>query len=129
MLIQFIKFGIVGFSNTVISYMIYSVLVYFGLHYIIASVAAFIVSVLNSFFWNDKYVFKRRSDEKRGFWGALLKTYVSYAFTGLVLNSILLSVFIEILRVDKFIAPLLGLAVTIPLNFVLNRKWAFKNKS
>jgi putative flippase GtrA len=126
MLIQFIKFGIVGFSNTAISYIIYSVLVYFGLHYIIASVAAFIVSVLNSFFWNDRYVFKRRSGEKRGFWGTLLKTYVSYAFTGLVLHNILLSFFIEILRVNKFIAPLLGLAVTIPLNFVLNRKWAFK---
>ncbi len=123
---QFIKFGIVGFSNTAVSYLIYSVLVYIGQHYLVASVAAFIVSVLNSFFWNNKYVFKHSDGQKRGIWGALLKTYISYAFTGLVLSNILLFVFIDLLHVSKYIAPFFGLAVTIPLNFVLNKKWAFK---
>jgi len=127
MLTQFIKFGIVGFSNTAISYIIYSGLYYLGLHYIIANAIAFIVSVLNSFYWNSKYVFKSDGDrQKRNFWRALLKTYVSYAFTGLILSSGLLYVFIKIMRISAYIAPLLGLAITIPLNFVLNKKWAFK---
>jgi len=128
MFLQFIKFGIVGFSNTAIAYAIYYVfLVYLGQHYIVANTAAFVLSVLNSFFWNDRYVFKRKSDEKRNFWGALLKTYVSYASTGLVLSGILLFIFIELLHISDKIAPLLGLAVTVPLNFVLNKKWAFKS--
>ncbi|MDR2592249.1 MAG: GtrA family protein [Chitinispirillales bacterium] len=127
MLIQFIKFGIVGFSNTVLSYIIYAALVYAGAHYLIASVAGFILSVLNSFFWNNKYVFKRGNDQqKRNLWDALLKTYISYAFTGLILSNILLSFFVEILHISEYIAPLLGLIVTIPLNFILNKKWAFK---
>ncbi|MDR2730220.1 MAG: GtrA family protein, partial [Treponema sp.] len=66
LLFQFVKFGIVGLSNTAISYVIYSLLVYPGLHYIIASVIAFITSVLNSFFWNNKYVFKKEDNQKRG---------------------------------------------------------------
>jgi putative flippase GtrA len=127
MLTQFIKFGVVGFSNTAIAYIIYSGLYYLGLHYIIANTIAFILSVLNSFYWNNKYVFKSGDDQKKSaFWPALLKTYISYAFTGLVLSSGLLYVFIKIMRISAYIAPLLGLVITVPLNFVLNKKWAFK---
>jgi len=126
-LAQFIKFGMVGLSNTAVAYLIYSALLYAGLHYIIANVIAFILSVLNSFYWNGKYVFKSGGGRRKGgFWPALLKTYVSYAFTGLILSSGLLYVFINIMRISAYVAPLLGLAVTVPLNFVLNKKWAFK---
>jgi len=126
-LIQFIKFGMVGFSNTAVSYLIYSALVYVDTPYIVANVAAFTISVLNAFFWNNKYVFKRDGNrQKRGFWGPLLKTYASYAVTGLVLNSILLYLFIDALQISKYIAPLLSLVVTVPANFALNKKWAFK---
>jgi putative flippase GtrA len=125
---QFTKFGIVGLSNTIIAYIIYSLLVYFGLYYIAASIIAFIISVLNSFFWNNKYVFKKHNNQKRNMVHSLVKTYLSYACTGLLLQNILLFVFIDILHISKYIAPLLGLTVTVPLNFVLNKLWAFKLK-
>ena len=48
-LMQFVKFGMVGISNTVISYAVYAVLVFFGCPYLIANLVAFVVSVLNSF--------------------------------------------------------------------------------
>jgi len=139
--VQFIKFGIVGFSNTAIGYLIYYPMVYVGAHYLVASVTSFIISVLNAFFWSNKYVFKRRDDEKRDIWGALLKTFASYAFTGLVLQNVLLLIFIDVLRVgnlfsgyfdpkdsSKYIAPVFCLAVTVPLNFILNKKWVFRNR-
>jgi putative flippase GtrA len=126
LLIQFFKFGIVGFFNTVISYIIYSVLIYIGLHYLIASIIAFIISVLNSFFWNNKYVFKKNDDQKRNVFHSLIKTYISYAFTGLILQNLFLFIFIGILHTSKYLAPLFGLVITIPLNFILNKLWAFK---
>jgi len=129
LLFQFIKFGIVGLSNTAISYIIYSLLVYVGLHYIIASVIAFVISVLNSFFWNNKYVFKKGDNQKRNIILSLIKTYLSYAFTGLILQNILLFVFISILHISKYLAPLFGLVITIPLNFILNKLWAFKSET
>jgi putative flippase GtrA len=125
---QFIKFGIVGLSNTIIAYAIYFLLVYLGLHYIAASVIAFIISVLNSFFWNNKYVFKKHHDQKRNILNSLLKTFFSYAFTGLILQNILLVVFIDFMHISKYIAPLFGLTITVPLNFVLNKLWAFKTE-
>ena len=127
--IQFLKFGIVGLSNTVISYLIYSSLVYFCIHYIIASIIAFIISVLNSFFWNNKYVFKKQSDQKRNVMLSLIKTYISYAFSGLIIQNILLFILIDIIHISKYIAPLLGLTVTVPLNFILNKLWAFKSEA
>ena len=126
LLIQFIKFGIVGFSNTVISYAIYSVLIYFGLHYLVASIIAFIISVSNSFFWNNKYVFKNDTSQKRNIVYSLVKTYLSYAFSGLILQNLLLIFFIEILHTSKYLAPFFGLVITVPLNFILNKLWAFK---
>ena len=125
-IIQFVKFGIVGFSNTAISYFIYASLVYFDLHYIFASIIAFFVSVLNSFYWNNKYVFKNNAKSKRDIFKSLIKTYISYSFSGIVIGNLLLFIFIDLLHISKYIAPLLGLFITVPLNFIMNKLWAFK---
>ena len=88
---QFVKFGIVGFSNTVISYVIYAGVLYLlernslfpELDYIIASVLAFVLSVLWSYYWNSKKVFTVSEGEKRAWFPALIKTFVAYSFTTL----------------------------------------------
>ena len=123
---QFVKFGIVGLSNTLISYVIYVVMIFIGAHYLLASILGFVVSVLNSFYWNNKYVFKLENEEKRNWFGTLIKTFISYAGTGLVLNNILLVLWVEILHFPELIAPLVNLLITIPLNFLLNKYWAYK---
>ena len=126
LIIQFVKFGVIGFSNTAISYGIYSLFVYLGLHYIIAGVISFFISVLNSFFWNNKYTFKKDANQKRNIFQSLIKTYISYAFTGLVIANIITIILVEIFHVSKYIAPLFVLVITIPLNFIINRQWAFR---
>jgi putative flippase GtrA len=123
---QFFKFGVVGLVNTAVSYFVYLALTYLGLYYILASVAAFFISVLCSYALNNKYTFKRGAGEKRNHLHALTKTYISYAFTGLVLSNIILYVCVEILQISKYLAPLCGLLITVPLNYILNKMWAFK---
>ncbi len=130
--IQFIKFGIVGVSNTILSYLINvaALLVLAPFHiswdYFAANIIAFILSVAWSFFWNNKYVFKARDGEKRNIWTALAKTYVSYAVTGLLLANILSYIWIDLIGISKYIAPLLNLVISVPVNFLLNKLWAFK---
>lgn len=152
-LLQFIKFGIVGLSNTLISQIVYMVLIAFGAHYIAASVAAFIISVLNAFFWQNKFVFKAdENKEQRVWWKVLLKTYAAYAFTGLLLNNLLLIMWIEVIKIEQFtqpltdlvnglginisnadmavdLAPILNIVVNVPINFVINKFWAYKQKN
>lgn len=125
---EFVKFGLVGVSNTVISYVAYVVCVYIGLHYFAANAIGFVISVLNSFYWNNKYVFTCREGQKRSWFPALIKTFVSYGTTGIVLASLLLYLWVDVIGISEYIAPLLNLIITIPLNFVLNKLWAFKTK-
>lgn len=128
-LLQFIKFGIVGVSNTLISYVTYTICVFLGANYLIGNLVGFVVSVLNSFYWNNKYVFKSGEGQTRSWLATLLKTFTAYAGTGLVLSSLLLVLWIDILHIPELIAPLINLVVTIPLNFIINKFWAFKTKS
>ena len=126
-LIQFIKFGIVGLSNTLISYVVYLVGVRFGMHYLLASVLGFVISVLNSFYWNNKYVFQQ-GDEERNLWLTLVKTFMAYASTGLVLANILLYIWVDVLGISEYLGPIINLVITVPLNFVINKLWAFRGR-
>lgn len=126
--IQFVKFGIVGLSNTFISYIVYLIGLLIGMHYLVGSVLGFVVSVLNSFYWNNKYVFKENGGEKRSLLKTLIKTFMAYALTGLVLANILLVIWVDVLHIPKVIGPGINLLITIPLNFIINKLWAFKEK-
>lgn len=135
-IVQFIKFGIVGLSNTLISYAIYMIClllfqnvgIFPRINYLIAQIIAFLLSVLWSFYWNNRMVFVLEEGGKRSLWRSLLKTYVSYSFTGLFLNSILLVLWVNILGISEFIAPIINLLVSVPLNFIINKFWTFKSK-
>lgn len=132
--LQFVKFGIVGLSNTVISYMVYVIaLLLFQkanilpmVDYLVAQFIGFVLSVLWSFYWNRKYVFKSDDDSSMPWFVALFKTYVSYAFTGIFLSTLLSYIWVQCVGIPKIIAPIINLLVSVPLNFVLNKFWAFK---
>ena len=119
--IQFIKFSIVGFSNTVISLFVYYVLLWLECNYLIANAMSWIVSVFNAFYWNNKYVFKNENTWIK----ALIRTYISYGCS-FILGSLMLIVLIEFFKVSDIIAPLIILVITIPLNFLMNKFWTFK---
>lgn len=125
---QFIKFGVVGVSNTLISYVTYVICLAASVHYLVGSILGFIISVLNSFYWNSKYVFVQEEKDFLSIVRAFTKMVLSYSFTGLILNNILLVVLVEWICIPEIVAPLVVLLVTIPLNFVLNKLWAFRRK-
>ena len=132
--IQFIKFGVVGVSNTFIGYLIYVIClkllrvfnIFENCDYLIAQIVMFALSVLWSFFWNNKIVFTKTEGKKRNIVVTLAKTYLSYAFSNLLVSSILLYVLVHVLRLNEYIAPIFCLVVTVPLNFWLQKVWAFK---
>lgn len=149
---QFIKFGLVGVSNTLISQVVYMICLALGAHYILASVLSFIISVLNAYILQNIFVFKQEEGlEKRVWWQVLLKTYAAYAFTGLLLNNLLLILWIDVIKIEHFtgfitelinrmgipaenryiaesLAPILNIVVNVPINFVINKFWAYRQK-
>ena len=132
-LTQFVLFGIVGVYNTVISYllniMVLGLLSPFRLawDYIAGNLVAFLLSVLWSFYWNNRIVVTPGEGQSRNLWKALLKAYAAYGFTGIVLNNILSWIWISMFHISKYIAPLINLVISVPLNFVINKLWTFKD--
>lgn len=119
---QFIKFGLVGVSNAIVLLMVYYALLYIQLHYIIAYIIGFAISVLNAFLWNNRYVFKNSSST---FWHKLAKVYISY-ITSFFLSTILLYLWVDMIGISDKIAPIINICITTPINFMMNRLWAFK---
>ena len=158
-LLQFIKFCIVGLSNTIICEGIYVVLLFFGVHYLAANIIGNLISILNAYYWSNKYVFKAEDGEERVWWKVLIKTYATYGFS-MVLSAGLLVFWLEIVKLEQYMGPVLSLLgnlgilgalgkagivledkilseilaaainliITIPLNYVINKYWAFQKE-
>ena len=133
-LVQFVKFGIVGVSNTLISYgvnvLVLTILKPLNLRwdYMAANVAAFIAGTLWSFYWNNRYVFTTEEGQKRNKWHALLKTFLAYGFTGIILTNVLSYIWVDVFGISKYVAPLINLVISVPVNFIINKLWAFKTE-
>ena len=129
---QFVKFGVIGLSNTLLSYIlnviVLLILAPFSVSwdFFAGNIVEFVLSVLWSFYWNNRFVFTVKEGEHRSVWKALLKTYLSYGFTGIILNNVLSWVWITQLGISKFIAPVINLLFSVPINFIMNKLWAFK---
>lgn len=125
-LLQFIKFGIVGVSNTLIALLIYYIFIAVNQSlYQVGNVIGWIISVANAFFWNNKYVFTSVKSKRKHLLSRLGKTYLSYGATFL-LNTLLLFLEIDLWKWPATVSPIANLLLTIPLNFLLNKFWAFR---
>ena len=128
-LIQFIKFGIVGVSNTLLALSIYYFFIWINKSfYQFGNIVGWLISVAWSCYWKNRFVF---SQEQNG-WKLLLKrlgkSYISYGIS-FILSVILLYIQVEILKWSEIIAPIVILSITIPLNFLMNKYWTFKVES
>lgn len=122
-LAQFIKFGVIGASNTLVSTAIYYLFIWINTdYYFLGNVVGWIVSVFNSFFWNNRFVFQNSQFK---WWKKLLRTYVAYGGS-FIIGSLTLALQVQVLGVSPWLAPWINMVITIPLNFVLNKFWAFK---
>ncbi len=136
-IVQFIKFGIVGASNTVIGYLIYAISLavfrkfqlFSDYDIYLANFIMFMLSVAWSFYWNNKYVFKSENRSRKDIFFVLIKTYMTYAFTSLILAEVLLYVWVNILGINAYIAPIINLIITVPLNFLIQKFCAFKDSN
>lgn len=120
-IVQFIKFSVVGISNTAIAFGIYYFLLWFNVDYLIANTISWLISVFNAFFWNNRYVFKTEIH----WFKSLIKTYIAYLIS-LILGLVVMYMLVDILLISKIIAPLFTLCITTPINFLLNKFWTYR---
>ncbi len=123
-LVQFIKFGIVGVSNTLLTFLVYTLLLKaFGVWYIAASAIGFTIGAVNGFLLNRRWTFA-------GHVGDAL-TPVRWAIVqggGLGINLGLLYVLVHDARIDKLLSQALATVVVTITTFLVNRAWTFRHQ-
>jgi putative flippase GtrA len=119
---QFVKFGIVGVSNTLISFAAYILLLKaFDLWYLAASAIAFLIGAANGFLWNRRWTFREHVGD------ALTPVrWFTVQGCGLGLNLLLVYLFVEHAGLDKLLGQACAVAVVTVLTFFANRAWTFR---
>jgi len=111
---EFFRFLLVGVSNTLVAYVVYLLLLPF-LPYLYAYSLSYCVAVVNSYFMNVFFVFKKKVS---------LHSFLQFPFVYVI--QYFLGVFILWLLVGKLgVTPAWAMAaviiVTVPINFLASR--------
>jgi len=122
LLLQFVKFGIVGVSNTLIAFAVYTLLLkVFGVWYVAASGIGFALGAINGFLWNRAWTFK-------GHVGDALTPVRWFVVQGcgLLLDLVLVYALVDGAGLDKLVGQALTTMVVTVITFFVNRAWTFK---
>lgn len=124
LVLQFLKFGIVGVSNTLIFFAVYTLLLKaFGVWYVAASGIGFAVGAVNGFMWNRAWTFKGHVGD------ALTPVRWFVVQTcGLFLNLGLVYLFVDGLGFDKLSGQAVTIVIVTVLTFFANRAWTFRGQ-
>ena len=119
---QFVKFGIVGMSNTLLILAVYTALIKgFGMWYLAASAIGFAVGTVNGFVWNSRWTF-------RGHVGDALTPVRWFAVQGcgLVADLGLVFLFVHEAASTSSLGQVCTTAIVTVFTFIANRAWTFR---
>jgi len=110
----FFKFIISGGLNTIATYLVYLLLLTIT-NYQISYTVSYIAGIILSYYLNKKFVFKTKNS---------LKTFLIYPLVYLsqyLLGFFLTWFWIEILKLNPIYSPIIVVALSLPVTFLLSR--------
>ena len=122
LLVQFIKFGFVGISNTIITaIIIWLLLKMLGTSNLVANISGYAVGLINSFIWNRKWTFESKLKVKDTVFKFMLTFVLSY-----LLQLGVLFLLLNQLLIDAYWCHLQAMVIYTVANFSLNKYYTFK---
>lgn len=122
MLRQFVKYGIVGASNTVLTFVIYTILVEaLGVEYVIALLVGYLAGSLNSYLLNRHWTFRAGHLAH----GSVGPRFAVVQIVAIAANTALLVLFVDDLHVHKILAQAILTVPVLAVTFFVNRAWSF----
>lgn len=119
---QFVKFGLVGVSNTLITLLVYTLLLnVLGVWYVAASALGFAVGAINGFLWNRAWTFKGHVGDSL----TPVRWFVVQG-CGLLVNSALIYLFVDGAGMGKLVGQGVTIVIVTVLTFLANRSWTFR---
>lgn len=122
LVLQFVKFGVVGVSNTLIFFLVYTLLLkVFGVWYVAASGIGFAVGAINGFLWNRAWTFKGHVGDAL----TPVRWFVVQT-SGLLANLGLVYLFVDGVGLGELEGQAVTIAIVTVVTFLANRAWTFK---
>lgn len=120
---QFIRFCLVGFSNTLLTMLTVWILlkILYRSDYF-SNIIGYLVGLINSFIWNRKWTFKNRLKVRVTIFKFIVIFAISYLFQ---LGN--LFILLHFSKIDPYICQLLSIFIYTLLNFLLNKFYTFKS--
>jgi len=121
--LQLVRFAIVGGVGFIVNLAVYALLVHgFGVEYLIANIAAWLVAVTNNFVLNRHWTFDAgagRAHRQAG-------RFLTVSLMAEAVSLLLLTLFVAVAHLDKVAAQALAVGCATPLNFLGNKLWSFR---
>ena len=121
---KFVKFGLVGVLNTLINWIIFTMLNFMGVYYIIANVIAYVIATINSYTWNSRWVFKYNGKDQK----ETTTKFILLNLAGLALNTMILYLLVDLIGLNKLISLVITTVIVMVINYIVNKIWVFKEK-
>lgn len=118
----FSKFALVGIIGIIVNQGLLALFVNIGLSLNISSIIAIETSILNNFFFNNFWTWKKGLES--GFFNRFIKYHLVTLVSGLINYFILIE--LTGLGINYLIANLIGITAGMAINFLLNLLWTFK---
>jgi putative flippase GtrA len=120
--LQLGKFCAVGASGYVLNLCVFAfAFEVLGVHRLFAATIAFVVAVMNNFWWNRHWTFQARTGPA-AFQAA---RFFAVSVAAFVFAAALLELLASVAGVPELAAQAISIAAATPLNFVGNKMWSF----
>ena len=121
---QFVKYGLVGASNTIVQFVVYSVGVTIGIDYLVALVLGYVAGAINSYILNRRWTF-RAGHVAHSAAGTRFALVTAGAIAA---NLALLYLFVHHLGIPKIPAQAILVVPVLAVTFPINRWWSFAHR-
>jgi putative flippase GtrA len=117
------RFLVVGLSNTVLSFLVYRLLLAVGAWYVLAAPLAFAAGALNGYIWNRRWTFAAPDTTRARV------LYVAVQAAGALSTSVLVLFFVGALGTGRVWAYLAAIPPVTLCMFAANRLWTFGKRT
>ena len=123
---QFIRFALIGVSNTAVHYAVFALLVtLFSMQYLIASAIGYVCGLINSYLLNRSWTFRARARPMKRRVGEFVRFGLVNALA-LTVNLLVMRGLVELMSVTPYISQLFAIGLALVVNFLGNRFWTFR---
>ena len=116
-----VRYLFVGGLNTVISILLYNILLFFKMNYLLATAITNVFGVIEGFLLNSYIVFGQKPK-----FSTLFKYSTIYAIS-FVLNLIIMNILVGFMGVSKYLALYPAIVLVTIINYFLIKKFLFKS--